>query len=86
MGLAVIVLLLYVMARKRLLDGLRNVQFFQSIIAEFNEDNIGNNLVLEIIDHKKKKRDQREQELSMADASAANLDQSNVSPDSSLQA
>ena len=84
-GLAVIILLLYVMARRRLLEKLKSIQFFQSILGEFNEENIGNNLVLEIVDYKKKRKSERERELNQTENSLAHLDQS-TSNDASLQA
>ena len=48
---AAIVLLIYVMAKKRVFDKLKQFKFIRGLMSEFNEEEVGNNLVLEVMDY-----------------------------------
>lgn len=70
LGLATLVFLIYVLSKNKVFDRLRNFRFIDNIMSEFNEEDVGNNLVLEVIDYKKHKKARAEKK------SQASLDQS----------
>jgi hypothetical protein len=66
LGIATVMFLLYVMSKNKVLDKLRNIRFIDNVMSEFNEEDVGNHLVLEVIDYKKHKKaraDKRAQEI-----------------------
>lgn len=73
LGIATFSFLLYVLNKNKVLDKLRNVRFVDNIMSEFSEEDVGNNLVLEVIDYKKHKKARSEKK------AQASLDQSTTS-------
>jgi hypothetical protein len=51
---------LYILVKYRILGKLRAIKFFDNIMSEFNEEDVGNNLVLEVIDYKRHKKPKTE--------------------------
>lgn len=48
--------ILYLLIKNKILGKLRAIKFIDNIVSEFNEEDVGNNLVLEIIDYKRQKK------------------------------
>ena len=53
-------MIIYMMAKKRMLDSLKRFDFVKNVLGEFNEEIVGNNLVLDIVDYKKTRRQAQE--------------------------
>ena len=69
-GLAAFSLVIYVMAKRGSFDRLKHLDFVKNIMVEFNEESVGNHLVLDIVDYKKNKRESQSQELARRQAVA----------------
>jgi hypothetical protein len=80
-GIAIVALLLWVMARNKLLDGCQRITFFKNVLGEFDSNEVGDGLVLQVLDYKKtQKRKERSRMTNLsADDSGQQLDTSTVS-------
>jgi biopolymer transport protein ExbB/TolQ len=61
--------ILYILIKNKILGKLRAIKFIDNIVSEFNEEDVGNNLVLEVIDYKKQKKARSEKTASQTSAS-----------------
>lgn len=79
LGLTTVVFLLYVLSKNKIFDKLRSIKFVDNIMSEFSEEDVGNNLVLEVIDYKKHKKARAEKKTqSSLDQSLTNQSDSGV--------
>lgn len=80
-GIAILALLLWVMAKNKLLDSCQKITFFKNVIGEFDSNEVGDGLVLQVLDYKKtQKRKQRGMMTNLSpNDSAQHLDTSTIS-------